>query len=73
MVELTEKELQAIHETHDAVIRLETIIGNGEQGLYVEVRNHGKRITRIEIILAALVGSGVLGTASFQIVKLLGE
>jgi len=50
---------------------------NGFEGDIPEIkksmRNHQKRIARIELIIAALVGSGVLGGGIVSIGKLLGS
>lgn len=72
MAELTERDLVNISETHDAVIKLVTIIGDGDEGLCGEVRNHSKRLSRIEMVIAGIIGSGVLGGGAIGIVKLLG-
>ena len=68
MAEITEKEINAIHETHDKVIRIETILDNG---LIDEVENQGKQIRRVELIIALFIGSGVLGGGAFGLFKLL--
>lgn len=71
MAEITEREITAIHDTHDKVIKIETILGNGDKGLSHEVREHAKKIRIIEITLASLFGSGILGGGIFGVVKLL--
>ena len=49
---------------------------NGHEGDVPEIKNvlkcHQKRITRIELIIAGLAGSGVLGGGIVGIIKLLG-
>ena len=49
---------------------------NGYEGDVPEIKcvlkSHQKRITRIELIIASLVGSGALGGGIFGIAKLLG-
>ncbi len=72
MIELTEKELDAIHDTHDKVIKIDTLLGNGEKGLCYEVRCHNKRIGRIEIVIGGLIASGVITGGGVAIAKLLG-
>jgi len=72
MVEITEKEIEAIHSTHDKVIRMETMLGNGNAGLCHAVRDHQKRIRIIEITLAILLGGSGLVGSGFALAKLLG-
>ncbi len=72
MVEFTKRELDAIHATHDMVIRIDTILGNGDKGLCHDVRCHNKRINRIELFLAFLIGCGMLGGGTVGLLKFLG-
>ncbi len=72
MAKITDKELEAIHETHDAVIRLVTLM-DGENGISATLRNHGKRIRRIELIGVGLMTSGALGTGIMALVNSLGK
>jgi len=69
MAEITEREIEAIHDTHDKIIRIETILGDGDEGLCHEVNEHQKRIHRIEIVIASLVGSGILGTGIWGLLR----
>ena len=70
MADITEREIEAIHDTHDKVIRIETILGDGDAGLLHEVKDQGKKIRRVEIIIASLVGSGILGGGALGIMQL---
>ena len=49
---------------------------NGHEGDIPEIKaglkNHGKRIRKIELTLAGLAGTGVLGGSIFGITKLIG-
>lgn len=73
MAELTKREIDAIHETHDKVIELVSIIGNGDnKGLCYETRSLRRRITRLEIVLAAIIGSGTLGGGIAFLTGLIG-
>lgn len=49
---------------------------NGHEGDIIEIKaglkNHNKRITRIELIFAGLIGSGVLGGGIVSAINLLG-
>ncbi len=69
MVELNQNDIDAIHATHDKVIRIDTIIGNGDKGLCYDVRCQQKRINRIELFLVFLIGSGMIGGG---VISLLG-
>ncbi len=73
MAELTEKDLEAIHDTHDKVIKIDTILGNGGKGLCYEVQEHGKRINRVELVIVSLCSSGVLGGGILGLIKWLGS
>mgnify|MGYP001613862941 CR=1 FL=1 len=72
MVEITEKDLDAIHDSHDKIIRIDTLLGNGEKGLCYDVRCHQHRITRLELGIAFLVGTGTIGGGIYGLIKLLG-
>ncbi len=41
--------------------------------LKVSMRSHGKRLTRVELIIAGLIGSGALGGGIVGIAKWLGS
>ena len=68
MVEITEREITALHDTHDKVIRIDTIL----EDMCKEVAGHQTKIRRIEIVLGALLGSGALGGIGVGINKLFG-
>lgn len=58
---------QLLEETHDIVIRLETVVlgGNGgDKGLYGKVENQGKELFKLKryfwTVVGFLAGSGVL-------------
>lgn len=67
--EFTEYHAKLIEETHDKVIKIETIIGNGTQGLFQQVRNNTKAITKIWLILAFIAGGGGLGLGIIELIK----
>lgn len=50
---------------------------NGFEGDIVEIKkslkSHQKRITRLELIIASLIGSGALGAGIAGVAKLLGN
>ncbi|MDD5513446.1 MAG: hypothetical protein PHD09_06735 [Candidatus Omnitrophica bacterium] len=75
MAELNEQDIAQIRDTHDTVIELRTILlgANGSPGLckkvekateeLVEVhKNHSDLKRKFYILVAFMVGSGVLGT-----------
>ena len=72
MAEITEREIEAIHDSHDRIIKVETLIGNGDKGLYHDVQVSKTRIWKIEIILALITGSGILGGGIVGLIKLAG-
>lgn len=72
MVEFTERDLDAIHDTHDKVIRMDAILGNGDSGLCRDVREHQKRISRIELVIVGVVSTGGLTGGIIGLVKWLG-
>ena len=68
MATLTVEDVKAIRETHDKVIKIMTLLkGNGGEGLLQKADNNRKRITRIEIIIAGLLGSGGIGYGIFRL------
>ena len=73
MPELTEKELEQIHETHDIVIKIKTVLlgANADKGLVGEVKHNSKRLGRIEIVLAILLGSGIVSGSIVGVIRLL--
>jgi len=71
MPELTDHDIKAIHETHDKVIRIDTILGNSGKGLIHDVSNNKKKIERIQLILVSIVSSGALGGGILGLVKML--
>ena len=66
-MELSQKDIDALWETHDEVIAIKNTLGNGNRGLCRDVAQNTKRITRIEIFLALAAGGGGYGIS-----KLLG-
>ena len=66
-MQLSQKDIDALWETHDEVIAIKNTLGNGNRGLCRDVSQNTKRITRIEIFLALAVGGGGYGIS-----KLLG-
>ena len=71
-MELTQGLMDKIEKTHDTVIEIATILGKGESGLCAEVRNHNKRIGRIELVVVAIIGSGALSGGASWLVRVLG-
>ena len=80
MATLTVEDVKAIRETHNQVFNLEkkfieldtkitTIFeGNGGEGLLQKAENNRKRIWRIELIIAGLLGSGGIGYGIIQLI-----
>ena len=69
MPELTQEQINKLEKTHDEVIRIGTVLGDDKTGLCADVKDHGKRIHRIELILAA---SGILTASVLGIIKAVG-
>jgi len=71
-MELTEQDLEMIRETHDKVIRIDTLLGNGEKGLCYDVRRHQKAISQLTIqfwlLVGLLIGTGILAVVSLQVI-----
>ena len=70
-MELDKEDIKAIRETRDAVIRLDTIIGDGESGLLFDIREQGLAIKdlynkhnslkgKFLLLVGILGGSGIL-------------
>ena len=78
MVELTERELQAIQETHDIVIEIKTVLlgKNGDEGLCGDVKylqkDHARLKQTVGILIGVLAGSGVITGATWGILRVLG-
>ena len=70
---LTKDERQKLDETHDVVIELRTVLlgKNSDRGIVGQVVDNTRRINRNTIILAAILGSGVLGGGVVGVIKLL--
>ena len=66
-MQLSQKDIDALWETHDEVIAIKNTLGNGNKGLCHDVAQNTKRITRMEIFLALAAGGGGYGIS-----KLLG-
>lgn len=73
---------QMIQETHDDMVEIKTVLvgipNTGDKGLVGEVkdiklnvRSNTRSIGRIKVILAAIIGSGALGTGIWQLVGLI--
>ena len=69
MAELQERDIEAIHETHDKVIRIETLLGNGDEGLLHDVAENKKKINRVELVIVGLCSSGALGGGILGMIK----
>ena len=70
---LTKDERKKLDETHDTVIELKTVLlgADGNPGLIHQVNSNTKRSHRNTVILAALIGSGILGGGTIGIIQLL--
>ena len=62
---LDKEERRKLDETHDSIIRIETLLGNGDKGLCYDVRclssSHYRLKRNFWIFTSFLAGSGVLG------------
>ena len=62
---LTKDERQKLDETHDSIIRIEVLLGNGDKGLCEDVRRLANSHYRLKknywVLVSFLAGSGVLG------------
>ena len=67
-----EKKLMPAKTDHDLLTEIHSaVMGvNGQGGILRELKNHNGRIHRIELILAGMAGSGLLGGGIFGLVKL---
>ena len=68
---LTKEERQKLDEVHDKVTTIVERLGNGDAGLCHDVRLAKVRIWRLEIIMALLIGSGVISGGVVAIIKCL--
>jgi len=68
---LTRDEREKLNNTHDAVIRIETVLGNGDKGICHDVSSLKKKVWRVEIIIALVIGSGILGGGAWGLRELL--
>lgn len=61
---LTKDERKKLDETHDSIIRIETVLGNGDDGLVGDVKRIAKSHYNLKrnfiILVSFLAGSGVL-------------
>lgn len=69
MAELQDRDIEAIHETHDKVIRIETLLGNGDKGLLHDVKESKRKINRIELVIVGLCSSGGLAGGILGMIK----
>ena len=69
----TKEDKEKLNETHEAVIKLKTVLlgANGDKGIVGQVNENTKKVNRNTIILAALLGSGVLTGGGIGIAQLL--
>ena len=72
MATLTVKDIEALWETHDKVIKIEAILGDGNTGLCQDVKSNTRRLNKLEITVAAIIGSGALGGGIWGVVHLIG-
>ena len=71
-MELSQKDIDALWETHDEVIAIKNTLGNGNRGLCHDVKENTRRISRIEILLAFAAGGGGITGGIIGIQRLLG-
>lgn len=71
----TQKYAEMLEETYKEVREIRQALKgyNGQSGLLGMVTDLCKRMTRLEIIIAAIIGTGGLSGAAFGIVKLIGS
>ncbi len=71
-MDIDEKVIKAIEETHDTVIELKTVLlgKNSDKGLVGQVEEHEKKINRNTIILVAIIASGALGSGIVGLLNL---
>ena len=69
MPALTKEDIATIHATHDEVIRIKTLLGNGDKGLCHDVQCTQKRVNRLELIVVGVFSSGALGGGVFGFIK----
>ena len=69
MPELSKEDIIALRETHDKVIKIETLLGNGNEGLCYDVKCTKQRVSRLELIIVGLISSGALGGGILGLVK----
>ena len=74
---LTAEDIKKIRETHDAVIRIVTLLGNGNPGLIATVGQHTKSLNslwqKFWLLVGILVGSGVLAGSIVTALQLLSN
>ena len=65
---------EKLDRVENLVIELKTVLlgKNSDKGLVGLVNEHNKKINRIAIFLALLLGSGILGGGITGLIKLLG-
>ena len=73
MTEFTEKHERMLSETHDTVITIKTVLlgANGRGGLVEQVTCNTKRSSLNRVIIAAILGSGLLGGGIVGIIQVL--
>lgn len=75
MLELTDKHVKMIEETHDTVNTLKTVLlgVNGDEGLVGDVkqlaRGHQKLCNRVWILIGVLASTGVLSVSVLELFK----
>lgn len=74
MAEKSQKEM--IQETHKTVVQISTVLlgvpNTADKGVVGQVKNNTKKITRLQITIAAIVGSGIVGGGIFKLAQLIG-
>ncbi len=75
MSEFTEKHEQILQETHDATLKIQTVLlgTNGDAGLIGEVKqlseSHYKLRRHFWMLIAFLVGSGILASSIISVLN----
>ncbi len=74
MAELTDDLIKKIEKTSADVADIKVALKgyDGQSGLIATVNETCKRLNRVEITVAAIVGTGILGGGTIGLIKLIG-
>lgn len=83
-MEFTEKHELMLQETHDEILKVSTVLlgANGDRGLVGKVNDNCDHVKVLEdkhndlsrkfwVLIGILVGSGVLGTSAYELLKVI--